>query len=403
MTPRRPLQPPLPFSFVRMRAAVAGLVATVAAAAGVASSTASPTAPGVWQKLPSAPVAPGEALVSVWTGKEMILAGRITKQTSAGVTRTNVAAAYDPASRRWRRLPPAGRTGSFLGYGAAWTGREFLLWGQGTRKAFVPATGRWRDLPGSRYLAVHDGFGLTVWTGRELIGWGGGCCGDAFDDGVAYNPRTNAWRPLPRSPLAGSQHPIGAWTGRELVVLVGDYDADGKRWPARLARAAAYNPGTNTWRRLPALPHARDDAEAVWDGRELLVVGGTGVAKAGRPAPPATVGFALDPTVGRWRPLPPMDAGRIGAAAVWTGHRLLLWGGRTNAAGVARPAIPPHGLAYDPRTNRWEALPPSPLRGRIDPAAAWTGRQLLLWGGELPAGNRMRTFRDGASFTPSEP
>jgi hypothetical protein len=381
-------------------------VVGLAAAAGVvsaASGTAEPGLSGVWQKLPGAPVAPREAVVSVWTGKELIIAGRIAGQANAGVTRTNVAAAYDPVTHRWGRLEPAGRTGSFLGYTAVWTGREMLLWGQGTREAFDPATGHWRQLPGSRYLSVHDGFGLAVWTGRELIGWGGGCCGDAFDDGVAYNPRTNRWRPLPRSPLAGSQHPIGAWTGRELIVLVGDFDANGKRWPARLARAAAYNPVTNSWRRLPALPQARSAANVVWDGHELLVVGGTGPGSSGKPAPPTRVGFALDPSAARWRTLPLMESGRIGAAAVWTGHRLLLWGGRTNSPGIARAAIPPHGLAYDPLTNSWDALPPAPLAGRVDPTAAWTGRQLLLWGGTLPIPNGTRTFVDGAAFTPRGP
>ena len=108
--------------------------------------------------------------------------------------------------------------------------------------AFNPLTNRWRQL-----RRGHGG--LVVWTGRELIGWGGGCCGDAFSDGVAYNPSANRWRNLPRSPLAGSQSPLGAWAGRELFVFVGNLDPDGKPWPARLARAAAYNPATNTWRR----------------------------------------------------------------------------------------------------------------------------------------------------------
>jgi hypothetical protein len=385
------------------RAAVAGLVTAVAVAVA-APVTASSDAPGVWRKLPRSPVAPREALVSVWTGKQMILAGRITRQTSAGVTRTTVAAAYDPASRRWRRLPSAGPTGSFLGYAAVWTGREMLVWGQGTRAALAPTTGRWRRLPGSKLLSIHDGFGLVAWTGKELLGWGGGCCGDAFDDGVAFDPAANRWRALPRSPLAGSQHPIGAWTGRELIVLVGDVDPDGKPWPARLARAAAYDPASNTWRRLPPIPQTRYGANAVWDGRELLVVAGAGPAPGGKPPPLARVGFAFDPATNRWRALPAMEAGRTDAAAVWTGSELLLWGGSSSRPGSSRITVPPHGLAFDPRTNTWSALPAAPLLGRTNPAAIWTGRQLLLWGGSIPkqpAGGGTRTFADGASFTPA--
>src|SRR5439155_23735644 len=118
------------------------------------------------------------------------------------------------------------------------------------------------------------GGGIVVWTGSELIGWGGGCCGDAFSDGAAYNPSTNSWRKLARSPLAPSQGPLGAWTGHELVLFVGGISPDGKPYPARLARAAAYNPATDTWRRIQPLPAPRGGATAVWDGREVLVVGG---------------------------------------------------------------------------------------------------------------------------------
>ena len=57
-----------------------------------------------------------------------------------------------------------------------------------------------------------------------MIGWGGGCCGDASADGAAYDPATNTWRKLPRSPLAPEQSPIGAWTGHELILLVSGID-----------------------------------------------------------------------------------------------------------------------------------------------------------------------------------
>jgi N-acetylneuraminic acid mutarotase len=257
-----------------------------------------------------------------------------------------------------------------------------LVLGQGTRASFNPLTNRWRRLPGSPLLSVHEGHGLVVWTGRELIGWGGGCCDDAFSDGVAYNPATNRWRALAPTPLAGSQHPIGAWTGKELIVLVGGLNPDGKPWPARLARAAAYNPRTDTWRRIAPLPAPRDGATAVWDGRELLVVGGA-----------ARVGFAYDPATNRWRRLPAIGSARVGGAVVWAGNQLLLWGGTTRPGALVPPR---NALAYDPATNRWSSLPRAPLGGRLEPTAVWTGSSLIVWGGATPAGTS-----DGAAFTPA--
>src|SRR5439155_25146633 len=142
------------------------------------------------------------------------------------------------------------------------------------------------------------------------------------------------------------------------------------------------------------LPAARSGATAVWDGRELLVVGGW---QGGRPPETAPTGFAYDPASNRWRRLPRMESGRIGAAAVWMGTRLLVWGGRTQPVGAAAPNLPGHGLAYDPRTNRWSPLPPAPVLGRADPTAVWTGDELIVWGG----GDSHPPFADGAAFRPT--
>jgi N-acetylneuraminic acid mutarotase len=365
---------------------IALALALVIAPAAVASAGATTSRPlaGSWRLLPKAPIVPNDGgVASVWTGRQMVVFGRsATIKQGAHFNRRSVAAAYDPASNAWRRLTPPGPTSGFMDDDAVWTGKEVLVWGAGTRQAYNPRTNRWRRLPTSPLLSIHDGYGIVVWTGRELIGWGGGCCGDAFSDGVAYNPTTNRWRALAPTPLAGG-HALGAWTGHELVLFVGNLNPDtGKPWPPRLARAAAYDPATNSWRRIAPLPAPRGGASVVWDGHEILVVGGA----AGRTA--ARVGFAYDPATNRWRRLPPMDSGRIGAAAVWTGSRLLLWGGTTSPGGTA---VPRHGVAYDPRTNSWSPLPQAPLGGRQQPTAVWTGRSMLIWGGG--------TKTDGAVFT----
>jgi len=364
---------------------------TLVLAAGVALSG------GSWQRLPAAPVAVEAGRTSVWTGSEMLVYG-VTGVARDGnfLKAVNVADAYDPATHSWRRLAdPPGPRESLGNNPALWTGKEMLVW---PSKAFDPRTNLWRRLPPS----PTDAGGLVVWTGHELIGWGGGCCGDAFSDGAAYRPATNTWRKLARSPLAGSQRPVGAWTGHELVIFVGGLDPNGKPWPARLARAAAYNPTTNRWRRISPLPEPRGGSTAVWDGHELLVVGGAGGALPGRPAPLARIGFAYNPATNHWRRLSPMPSGRAGAAVVWTGKRILVWGGSLNGDGKP-PVFPAHGLAYDPKTNRWSTLPQAPLQGRLDPAAVWTGQQLILWGGDKPAtplGTGTKFLADGAAFRP---
>jgi spore germination protein GerM len=353
-------------------------------------SSLGPEVPGSWRSLPPAPIAIDAMLTSVWTGREMLVYGVSGVAPDGNFLKAvNVAAAYDPATRRWRTLPrPIGRAQYLGNHHAVWTGKEMLVWGT---RAFDPATNRWRRLP-----PPPAGGGIVVWTGREMLGWGGGCCGDASADGAAYHPATNTWRRLARAPLAGRQDPTGAWTGRELIIFPGR-DPDGKV----LEGAAAYNPRTDTWRRIASLPLPPPGANAVWDGREVLVAGGTGAQRA-----PSRVGFAYDPTTNRSRRLPAMDFARTGAAAVWSGQRLLVWGGGAKVAGADSPVIPPHGLAYGARSNRWSPLPQAPLLGRIDPAGVWTGREMIVWGGEATACRpdgpcHTRRFADGAAFTPT--
>jgi N-acetylneuraminic acid mutarotase len=312
-----------------------------------------------WQVLPAAPIRVDSNLTSVWTGKEMVVSGVCcAARDGSFLDAHNVAAAYNPAMRTWRRLAPRDWDAADPSARAVvWTGREVVVWGAFKASAFDPRTDGWRALP-----PAPSGQGIAVWTGRELIGWGGGCCGDAWSGGSAYNPSTNTWRTLARSPLAPAQQPLGAWTGRELILVVSGLDPDGKAYPASLARAAAYNPTTDTWRRIAQPPARRLGGTAVWDGDELLVVGGS------------RVGLAYNLATNRWRKLAPMPSPRFGARAVWTGKRLMVWG-------AADRQIPLPVLAYDPKTDRWSSLPEGPFTEHVDPVAVWTGHRLLVWSG----------------------
>ena len=366
-----------------------GVVAALASGASASAqagsrATAAPHLAGTWRLLPPAPVTklpPAYSVASVWTGHEMIIHGiRSVASGGAGVN-----FAYRPASNTWARLPAGpkpvlAQENDF----AVWTGSEMLVLGL-TSAAYSPATNTWHPIPRPN-LAPGQ---IIGWTGREAIFWDGTCCGMQADGGAAYNPAARTWRTF-ASPLAPRVGAIGAWTGKELVVAGGLSQPNGGTVKA-FRDGAAYNPATRTWRKLAPMPLGRSDATAVWDGREILFLGGrTGDRLAKR-------GMAYNPATNRWRWLPEMAYPRSGFAAVWTGRHVLVWGGLT-AAGVP----PPHGEAFDPATSRWTALPPAPLHGRIVSAAVWTGRQMIVWGG-YTTGKSASTYLDGAAFTPRAP
>jgi Kelch motif len=255
-----------------------------------------------------------------------------------------------------------------------------------TSAAYNPATNKWHPIARPN-LAPGQ---INGWTGHEAIVWEGTCCGGQADRGAAYNLATNKWRVF-ASPLERRVGAIGAWTGKELVVAGGVSQPNGRTVKA-FRDAAAYNPVTRTWRKLAPMPLGRSDATPVWDGREILFLGG----RTGNRL--AAYGMAYNPATNRWRWLPRMQYPRSGFAAVWTGRHVLVWGGLT-AAGIP----PPHGEAFDPATSRWTALPIAPLHGRVVSAAAWTGRQMIVWGGYIKGKNTRSTFLEVRHSRPSHP
>src|SRR5437867_4841812 len=91
--------------------------------------SARPHAAAAWRLLPKAPVEIDASLDSVWTGKELIVSGVRFGPGGTFIGSENVAAAYNPATRAWRRLSPAPMMDNYCHRGVAWTGTEMLLWG----------------------------------------------------------------------------------------------------------------------------------------------------------------------------------------------------------------------------------------------------------------------------------
>jgi hypothetical protein len=77
----------------------------------------------------------------------------------------------------------------------------------------------------------------------------------------------------------------------------------------------------------------------------------------------------------RWARRAPI---RTGAAQVWTGTQLLIWGGYT---GLDEQNVVASSLVFDAAEQTWRLTAPAPLEPRALRASAWTGSELLVWGG----------------------
>jgi hypothetical protein len=147
------------------------------------------------------------------------------------------------------------------------------------------------------------------------------------------------------------------------------------------------------WSELPAPPQVRHDAATGWTGQQLLLWGGT---VPGYSSQPDNTGFRFDTRTGRWQEMAASPlAARIHPASAWTGRELLVWGGAA-AAEQTGPWLA-DGAAYDPENDTWRPLPPAPVSPRA-PLSVWTGDELLVWGTAL---RRPDVPTNGAAYHPA--
>lgn len=198
------------------------------------------------------------------------------------------------------------------------------------------------------------------------------------DAGPQARPDALRWVPLPTdgAPPAPDRH-AAVWTGSELVVLA--------QAGARLGAAA------DRWHAVPgAGAPSFEDASAVWTGSEVFVLG-AGAPLAGR----------YDPAADAWRAVSPAGAPepRRQPVVAWTGSEVLVWGGER--ASLRHHALG-DGARYDPAADAWRPMSAAgaPSR-RLAPAAAWTGSELFVWGGERADDPEHVQPLDGARYDPA--
>jgi hypothetical protein len=96
-----------------------------------------------------------------------------------------------------------------------------------------------------------------------------------------------------------------------------------------------------------------------------------------------------------WTELPAPPQVREDAANAWTGRELLSWGG----SGQANDAPPlAEGFIFDPSTMSWSTMPAAPI-ARSGARAVWTGTEVLFWGGRDSVSGGLAA--DGAAFDPA--
>ncbi|WP_395736574.1 kelch repeat-containing protein [Prosthecobacter sp.] len=258
----------------------------------------------------------------------------------------------------------------------------------------------WTPMPSGDAVAGHS----AVWTGTELLVWGGVVPDNtntgmppaykAINRGLRYNPSTGAWIPI--STVGAPQQRFyhsAVWTGTQMIVWGGQTTAStsstGGTPATVLATGGIYTPATDTWTAMApngSIPFGdgRSRAQAFWTGTDLLIWGGS--------MTPLTFGFSYPGGGGvgkrynlatnTWSSMaanPPEIGPSIYWSGVWTGSSMIVWGSQT----VGDSTLPSAGK-YTPATDTWQTLPRVPGNPALPTTGfttAWTGNEMILWGG----------------------
>jgi hypothetical protein len=164
---------------------------------------------------------------------------------------------------------------------------------------------------------------LSVWTGDRMVIWGGVDAAGPVSTGGRYDPVYDVWKPITTSGAPSARFGVSVvWTGDRMIVW-GGY-SPGNVFPNSGSR---YDPKTDTWSPTAGAPQARADHAAVWTGTRMLVWGG--YTSAPDVDPDLNTGGIYDPVANSWAPMSTAGAAfkRHTPAAVWTGDRMVIWGG----------------------------------------------------------------------------
>lgn len=305
---------------------------------------------------------------------------------------------YQLPAPDWVNGSTTGEPDARYDFGGAWTGNSFLIWGGNlgginnfshSGSSYSPETDSWTAL-GDTDRPEARARPLTAWTGSEFIVWGGYGSSGYLGNGKRYRPSSGQWFGMN---VTGAPSPrdraVAGWTGSRFLVW------SGRNSGGVPSNGFSYDPSSDSWSLLPSLnqPSPRYGAACAFTTNQLFVWGGTPMGTAG-PGTGAILGFDSNGIPTGWTPISGTGAprARVGHSLVWTGNKLLIWGGQDDSS------VPlGDGGCYDPESQLW--LPIATYKApaaRTYHSAVWTGTEMVVFGGESVSG----TLSDGAAYDP---
>jgi hypothetical protein len=392
------------------------------------------------------PLVPRTGAAVAWTGQELIVSGGFVPSPTgdAGESETiGDGAAFDPTTGQWRPIADS-PVGAATSAATAWTGDRMLVVGSSGGWSYDPSEDEWSEMADPPFRLpdlVRDNQTFEMaWSGQALYIWR-----PSTDEMASYDPADDRWTTMPgpgldsypAKLLADGSRLVALGTGWPSSQVPTSWSVDAAEWiDGRWVQHAPVDFLTEGYGNV-----ADVDAAALIDG--MVVVWGD---YSDDPGPT----YLLD-VGGDWSEAPPMPiyAGMGHPGSIPIGNRILAltegpeaaifdlqsrtWTITDLRAGSGLLAAEPYVVAGDATwtgtevigwtgSDIWRWTPPtspestaetSSLRARTDPAwippgplgprgktiIAWTGNELLVYGGNR--GDATENLTDGAAYSPS--
>jgi N-acetylneuraminic acid mutarotase len=356
-----------------------------------------------WQPT-NAPLTARENHTAVWTGSEMIVWGGFYNPSNYSDYAVTVGSRYNPATDSWTLTSTLNAPAWRERHTAVWTGTEMIVWGgyaggngvTNTGARYNPTTNTWSALSTVGAPAKRSRHG-AVWTGSRMLVFGGRT-GDTdnttVNTGGSYDPASDTWTALSTSNAPAPREYFSTiWSGSEMIVW-GGYDGTKS---IGVNTGGRYNPQTNTWQSTststPLTP--RYGHQAVWTGTRMLVFGGQGPDFVNYGF--FNTGASYDPVSNTWSAISTTSAPspRSAMAAIWSGTEMLIWGGNDLQDRLV------NGGRYNPQSNTWQSLSTvGAPQNSVLMSVVWTGTEMIVWGGQEPT--LAADINTGARYRPSD-
>jgi len=279
---------------------------------------------------------------------------------------------YHPEDNRWTTMTLEGAPDPRIDAGCTTDGNRFIVWG------------------GTNFKDHRYSF---------------------YSSGGIYDPKKNKWTFTSYGGPCDRARPFVGYSKKSKQIVIWGGMTPFRKIVTALKSGATYDLKKHVWKTEITdegdCPWGRVDFAAVLTDKEMIVWGGHWQRSWPRPNEDYSWndGAILDLKKNKWRKISAENAppAHFGMVSVWTGELMLMYGGHSYDGRTNR-IYGDQIFAYDPKADKWvtKDAPEKMIAPRESHGAVWTGKKLIVWGGlTVSESSRLEPSNTGGIYDPA--